>query len=96
MSYRVIRISPDKEIVLLVMPFDATPWSAGCRFFLRDPQVVSEAEALDFQEVGEDVARKYCDNMGRDGLPEQPFTDFDDVRRWLSQKPAEESPTATC
>lgn len=85
MSYRVIRVSSDGGVVLLVMPFDAVPWAPGNRYFLRDPQTASEADSMSFEEVDENVAREYCTNMDREGAPEQPFANVDEVSHWAAQ-----------
>lgn len=88
MSYRIIRVSADRSIALVVMPFDAPPWSEGCRFFLRDPQFVSEVEAFDFKKVEKNVAREYCEKMDRETAPEEHFSSLEEVSHWLSQKPS--------
>jgi len=88
MSYRIIRLSEDYGMAIIVSPEDAEPWVSGNMYWLLNDNIPECADA--FKEVSDRTALGYfsgiADGMGFSTIPDIVFEEISDVEMWIQVK----------
>ena len=101
MSFRVIRVSEDYQVVVVVTPHNASLFASapgggqvisppeGTVFYEHNP-LRQPADAPFFTEISLDNALIYssghADGLGWGKRPQEAFTSLDEVERWTRQR----------
>lgn len=89
MSYRVIRVSEDYRVVVVVTPENADPGNENATYFVHNDYTAQENEEF-WSEISADGTLAYfsghADGMGWAEMPKKPFEALSDVEGWATEQ----------
>jgi hypothetical protein len=84
MSYRIIRLSEDCGVVIIVSPANAEVWAEDNKYWLMNHNI---KKFETFKEVNSDAALGYfggiADGLGWGPIPDITFEEIKDAEKWV-------------